>query len=312
MSLSYTLVHGFPKEEIRAILTTELDRRIEANKTKWKALEGPQKKFVNSEHPHILFGGARGGSKSVGMLLAFRKHAEKYGAEAQGLLFRRTYPETGELIKLGRFIFVQEGWEWKVGERKWVSPNGSVLQLKHLDEDGDAMKLQGFSVTFLGFDELGNWPSPEPIDLLQATMRSAAGVPVLFRATANPGGPGHGWVKERYIDVESEKRIFIPSKIQDNKPLMDNDPGYIDRIKASGPEWLVKAWLEGDWNVAPGAFFESVWDPREHVVDPFEIPLEWKRWKSYDHGFKSPAGCVWFTQDYDGNIYIYRERYWCS
>ena len=312
MSLSYTLVHGFPREEIRAILTTELDRRIEANKTKWKALEGPQKKFVNSEHPHILFGGARGGSKSVGMLLAFRKHAEKYGAEAQGLLFRRTYPETGELIKLGRFIFVQEGWEWKVGERKWVSPNGSVLQLKHLDEDGDAMKLQGFSVTFLGFDELGNWPSPEPIDLLQATMRSAAGVPVLFRATANPGGPGHGWVKERYIDVESEKRIFIPSKIQDNKPLMDNDPGYIDRIKASGPEWLVKAWLEGDWNVAPGAFFESVWDPREHVVEPFEIPLEWKRWKSYDHGFKSPAGCVWFTQDYDGNIYIYRERYWCS
>jgi hypothetical protein len=94
------------------------------------------------------------------MLLAFRKHAEKYGKEAQGLLFRRSFPETGELIKLGQYVFVQEGWEWKVGERKWVSPSGAVLQLKHLDEDSDAMKLQGFSVTFLGFDELGNWPSP--------------------------------------------------------------------------------------------------------------------------------------------------------
>ena len=312
MSLSIALANGLPKDEIRALLLSEMQRRMEARKTRWTALEGPQKKFVNSEHPHILFGGARGGSKSVGMLLAFRKHAEKYGREAQGLLFRRSFPETGELIKLGQYVFVQEGWEWKVGERKWVSPSGAVLQLKHLDEDSDAMKLQGFSVTFLGFDELGNWPTPEPIDLLQATMRSAAGVPVIFRASANPGGPGHNWVKERYIDTESKDKIFISSKIQDNKPLMDNDPGYIDRIKMSGPEWLVKAWLDGDWNIAPGAFFEGVWDPAIHVVKPFSIPLEWKRWKAYDHGYKSPAGCVWFTQDYDGIIYIYKERYWSS
>ena len=174
------------------------------------------------------------------------------------------------------------------------------------------MKLQGFSVTFLGFDELGNWPSPEPIDMLGATMRSAAGIPVLFRASANPGGPGHGWVKERYIDTKTDERIFIPSKIQDNTPLMENDPGYIERIKGSGPEWLVKAWLEGDWNIAPGAYFEKIWDPSVHVVKPFDIPLEWRRWKAYDHGYKSPAGCAWFAQDYDGIIYLYRELYWCS
>ena len=306
------LSNSLPKEDIRALLATELHRRMQNRESRWTALEGPQKKFVDSEHPHILFGGARGGSKSVGMLLAFRRHADKYGKEAQGLLFRRTFPETGELVKLGQYVFVQEGWEWKVGERKWVSPSGAVLQLKHLDEDADAMKLQGFSVTFLGFDELGNWPSPEPIDMLGATMRSAAGVPVLFRASANPGGPGHGWVKERYIDVDTDERIFIPSKIQDNTPLMENDPGYIDRIKGSGPEWLVKAWLEGDWNIAPGAYFEKIWDPSLHVVAPFEIPLEWRRWKAYDHGYKSPAGCVWFAQDYDGIIYLYRELYWCS
>ena len=306
------LSNSLPKEDIRALLATELHRRMQNRESRWTALEGPQKKFVDSEHPHILFGGARGGSKSVGMLLAFRRHADKYGKEAQGLLFRRTFPETGELVKLGQYVFVQEGWEWKGGERKWVSPSGSVLQLKHLDEDADAMKLQGFSVTFLGFDELGNWPSPEPIDMLGATMRSAAGVPVLFRASANPGGPGHGWVKERYIDVDTDERIFIPSKIQDNTPLMENDPGYIDRIKGSGPEWLVKAWLEGDWNIAPGAYFEKIWDPSVHVVEPFDIPLEWRRWKAYDHGYKSPAGCVWFAQDYDGIIYLYRELYWCS
>jgi hypothetical protein len=74
----------------------------------------------------------------------------------------------------------------------------------------------------------------------------------------------------------------------------------------------VKAWLEGDWNIAPGAYFEKIWDPALHVVEPFEIPLEWRRWKAYDHGYKSPAGCVWFAQDYDGIIYLYRELYWCS
>ena len=306
------LSNSLPKEDIRALLATELHRRMQNRERRWTALDGPQKKFVDSEHPHILFGGARGGSKSVGMLLAFRRHADKYGKEAQGLLFRRTFPETGELVKLGQYVFVQEGWEWKVGERKWVSPSGSVLQLKHLDEEADAMKLQGGSVTFLGFDELGNWPSPEPIDMLGATMRSAAGIPVLFRASANPGGPGHGWVKERYIDTKTDERIFIPSKIQDNTPLMENDPGYIERIKGSGPEWLVKAWLEGDWNIAPGAYFEKIWDPSVHVVKPFDIPLEWRRWKAYDHGYKSPAGCAWFAQDYDGIIYLYRELYWCS
>ena len=76
MSLAYTLVHSYPREEIRAILATELERRVENGKNKWVALEGPQREFVYSEHPHILFGGARGGSKSVGMLLAFRRHAE--------------------------------------------------------------------------------------------------------------------------------------------------------------------------------------------------------------------------------------------
>ena len=131
------LSNSLPKEDIRALLATELHRRMQNRESRWTALDGPQKKFVDSEHPHILFGGARGGSKSVGMLLAFRRHADKYGKEAQGLLFRRTFPETGELVKLGQYVFVQEGWEWKVGERKWVSPSGSVLQLKHLDEDAD-------------------------------------------------------------------------------------------------------------------------------------------------------------------------------
>ena len=87
-----------------------------------------------------------------------------------------------------------------------------------------------------------------------------------MRATCNPGGPGHLWVKARYIDPapqgweilidEGLERVFIPAKLQDNPKLLSNDPQYVDRLKQSGSEQLVKAWLEGDWNIVEGAYFD--------------------------------------------------------
>ena len=275
----------------------------------WQPQDGPQAKFVDTEHPDVFYGGARGGGKSVAILQAFKEHAERYGEAARGLLFRRTYPETTELERLGRDILVREGWGWKASEREWISPRGAILRLAHLDRDDDVMKYQGFSNTFLGFDELTNWPDAFPIDQLRATLRSASGVPVLFRATGNPGGPGHSWVKDRYIDNREEGREFIPSSVRDNRLLIENDPGYVPRLRQVGAEWLVRAWLEGDWNIVPGAYFEDVWDHQRHVCDPFEIPMHWKRWRAMDHGYAAPTSVGWYAIDENGVIYRYRELY---
>jgi len=112
---------------------------------------------------------------------------------------------------------------------------------------------------------------------MRAILRSSKGVPVGLRLTGNPGGPGHGWVKARYIDpapsgyqiikeqttveidgIEQEislSRVFIPSKLTDNPALLKSDPTYVVRLMQSGSEQLVKAWLHGDWDVIDGAYF---------------------------------------------------------
>jgi hypothetical protein len=139
---------------------------------------------------------------------------------------------------------------------------------------------------------------------LMATLRSGAGVPVGLRATGNPGGPGHQWVKARYIDpaplgnhiirdpVTGLERVFIPSKV-DNNQYIDVE-AYKQRLRASGSKELVAAWLDGDWNVALGAFFDC-WDTKRHVIAPFEVPKDWMRFRSMDWGSASPFSVGWWA-----------------
>jgi hypothetical protein len=133
-----------------------------------------------------------------------------------------------------------------------------------LEREDDAEKYQGHSYTRIYGEELTNWASPRGLDRLKATLRSSSGVPVGFRASANPGGPGHQWVKARYIDPApagyrilndegGQTRVFVPSRLADNKILTAADPEYANRLKSAGPEAVVRAWLEGDWDVVEGA-----------------------------------------------------------
>ena len=124
-----------------------------------------------------------------------------------------------------------------------------------------------------------------------ATLRSAHGAPCKFLGTGNPGGPGHSWVKARYIDPAplgyeiiiseftnpfngrklAKERVFIPSKVTDNKYLGDS---YIANLSQVGSEELVRAWLQGDWNVIAGAYFPEF--SQEHIIEPFLIPKHWR------------------------------------
>ncbi len=179
--------------------------------------------------------------------------------------------------------------------------------------------------SWMAFDEVTNWPSPAPINRLRACLRSAA-VPadgLRFLLTGNPGGPGHNWVKARYIDpvrpyeirIEYDEeyqgeraRVFIPSLFRDNPALAENDPMYLSRLKESGPDWLVKAWIEGDWNIIAGGMFDDVLDTRTpHEFQgkiwgygskcaPFRIPQTWRVDRAFDWGSSAPFSVGWYAE----------------
>ena len=277
----------------------------------------------------VFFGGARGGGKTDGMLGEWMAHADRYGDKAAGLMIRRTRTELIDTIERSRAIYSPLKWTYQEQEKMWRDPKGARLRFAYLERDADAELYQGHSYTRVYIEECGNFPSPAPIMKLMATLRSGAGVPVGMRLTGNPGGPGHQWVKARYVDpaplgnkvitdpVTGLARVFIPSKV-DNNVFIDAE-AYKQRLRASGSAELVAAWLAGDWSVTLGAFFDC-WDTARHVIRPFEIPKDWIRFRSMDWGSASPFSVGWWavvSDDWEVNGHVlprgcmvrYREWY---
>jgi hypothetical protein len=99
-----------------------------------------------------------------------------------------------------------------------------------------------------------------------------------------PGRPAASYQPQPQRGTGLE-RVFIPSKV-DNNQYIDVEE-YKQRLRASGSAELVRAWLDGDWSVTLGAFFDC-WDSKKHVIAPFQIPTKWLRFRSMDWGSASP------------------------
>jgi hypothetical protein len=262
---------------------------------------GPQHRFIKSEIFEVVYGGARGGGKTDGVLGDFAFHAQRHGANAKGLLVRRKRVALEPTVARAQRIFSELGAKWRPTRSYFEWPNGAVLYFRHLDNDADAELYQGHDYTRVYVEELTQFPRPGPVDKLKATLRSAAGVRCAFRATCNPGGAGHNWVKARYIDAGPETvveedgltRMFIPAKLSDNRRLMARDPLYEARLRQTGSAALVKAWLEGDWDSIEGAFFDG-WSGR-NIVEPFVVPAHWTRLRSFDWGYGAPFSVGWWA-----------------
>ncbi len=278
---------------------------------KWIPQPGPQAAFVASDVFEVVYGGARGGGKTDAALGDFALHAIKFGRHAKGLLVRRTRVALEPTIVRARAIYGPAGAVWGEARSVFVWPDGARLYFRHLDRDADADRYQGHDYSRVYVEELTQFADPRPVDKLKATLRSAGAAAVGFRATCNPGGPGHGWVKARYIDagplrVMTEAfvspfdgksvdldRLYIPARLTDNLALLANDPTYVARLKQSGSAQLVRAWLEGDWSAVEGAFFDK-WSGR-NVVAPFAAPGFWTRFRSFDWGYAAPFSVGWWA-----------------
>jgi hypothetical protein len=284
--------------------------------TTWRPQAGPQKALIDAPFGEILFGGARGGGKTDGVLGKFGLKEARFGSGFNGVFFRREMPQADDLIERAKEIYLPTGAEWREQSKTFLMPHGGRLRFRPLESIADAAKYQGQNLSDAAVEEAGNYPSSAPIDMLFGALRSKGGVPIQLILTANPGGPGHQWIKARFIapapegltpitrlmptGKQSHRFIYIPSRVADNKILLANDPGYVDRLALTGSPELVKAWLYGDWNVIAGAFFPE-FDLGRHLIAPRELPEHWFRFRSLDWGSARPFSVGWWAVS-DGEL----------
>lgn len=165
----------------------------------WEPQPGPQTALIACPTFEVFYGGARGGGKTEASIGDWLEHSGRYGAAAIGVFFRRKFKQLEEVVARTKVLFPQIGAKYNEQKAEWLMPNGARLKFRYIERDQDAQEYQGHSYSRVYVEEATNFPSPAPIDLLRGTLRSAEGIPVGMRLTGNPGGPGHHWVKARYI-----------------------------------------------------------------------------------------------------------------
>lgn len=271
-----------------------------------------QREFFLSRARHTAYGGARGGGKSWAMRRKFILLALRYPG-LNLLLLRRTLPELREnhLIPMQRELY---GFAvYNSAERVFRFPNGSRIKLGYCDTMQDVYQYQGQEYAVIGLEEATHFTEEQMRFLTTCNRTTRKDFSPRMYYTCNPGNVGHAWVKRLFIDrlyAENENPndyLFIPARIYDNKVLLEADPNYIRQLEAL-PEELRRAHLDGDWDVHAGQYFREFSRDR-HVIEPFEIPSWWRRFRSMDWGYNDPCCVLWHAVDGENRVYTYRELY---
>lgn len=286
---------------------------------------GPQVEFLAATEDEVLYSGARGSGKSDALIIDPLRYC--HNKNFRGLIIRRTMPELRELINRAKLLYPQiyPKTQWREQEKLFKFISGATIEYGYCDSPDDLERYRGQQYTWIGIDEITQFPDEELVEKLKASLRSVdSEIPIHFRATCNPSGVGVRWVKERWIDVASPgdvhveqfetplgklttTRKWIQSWTVDNKALIDNNPQYLAKLYSIRNEALRKQWLEASWDAIEGLAF-SEFNRDLHVCRPFQIPHSWKKYRTADWGFSDGlAVCLWLAVDYDGNAYVYRE-----
>jgi hypothetical protein len=224
-----------------------------------------------------------------------------FGIAWRGIIFRRTYPELQDIITKSKKWFKLIFPEAKYNEAKheWTWPDGEALLFRHMKTPDDYWSYHGHEYPFIGWEELTNWADDKCYRLMMSCCRSAhpgimvkgkhIPIPRMVRATTNPYGPGHNWVKMRWklpagrgivikesYDADGNlepPRVAIHGSIYENKILLAADPTYITNVAAAARNESERAaWLEGSWDVVAGGMFDDVWKPSVNVLNATRIP----------------------------------------
>ena len=276
-----------------------------------------QEKFLKSDAFETLFGGAAGGGKSYGQLIDALLYALKYPKSKQ-IIFRSTFADLEKsLIRVSLDLYPLSIADYNSSKHTWKFNNGSIIDFGYIQYEKDVYQYQSAEYDVIRFDELTHF-TEFMYTYMISRCRGANTYPKRIKSSTNPGGVGHAWVKERFIDIgepnvihdckletgEEVTRIFIPSLVTDNKFMLEYDPDYIKRLDAL-PEKERKALKYGDWDIYDGMFFPE-FKRSIHVIEPFKIPNNWNRYIAMDYGLDMFA-VLFIAIDTKGKAYVYNE-----
>ncbi|WP_406019278.1 terminase family protein [Kocuria rhizophila] len=287
----------------------------------------------------LLYGGAAGGGKSRwGRAEAVRMALLVPGSRT--ILFRRTFADLDRSVVMPLRMEMPPGVAtYSTTAHTWTFTNGSVIELAYLKRKDDVLNYQGAEYQLVIWEELTQF-TEFPYRYMLTRLRAAG--PVKDRmeelgwkprviATANPGGPGHFWVRQRWIDPAPPKavwrpepededdepgtRCYMPAKATDNPHI---DKSYVKRLKRAGGN-LARAMLDGDWDILEGVRFDQ-WRADTHVItahqfhdlfrDTDGVPLfGYPRAIGIDYGTRAPFCALWGVKLPNGTVVIYREAY---
>lgn len=299
----------------------------------WVPQPGAQVNFLQCPLREVLLHGPRGSGKTDPLIMDFAQDVGKgYGDIWRGILFRKTYPQLGDVVaKSHRWfkkIFPAATFNWS--RMAWIFPTGETLLFRHMAKPDDYWNYHGHEYPWQGWEELSAWSDDQCYTRMFACNRASTNVPRRIRATTNPYGVGSNWIKERWRlagqwwktivipavkDSEGEiiehERAAIPGRLEENKILLETDKTYRASVRASASNTaMAKAWLLGSWDIIAGGMFDDVWT-RFNLWPDFDPPSNWYMDRSFDWGSSKPFSVGWWVES-DGSDVQMRDGSWRS
>jgi hypothetical protein len=257
------------------------------------------------EEFNLFLGGGRGGGKSTAVQMLVTRAVHEQGEHCRALIVRETLRALEEIVNELDAIFTATfpGTQLNRSEKIFRLPNGATVECGQCDSAEALKKYVGRSYTVLIAEEFGAMKTAKYINQLRANLRTGApGIKLRTILTANPGGALHTYCHRNFIartlpfdpfDLDGERWVHAPSTYRANPHVNAMDYERKLRAACSGDEALLKAWCEGDWNIARGAFFADVIDQSVHqlpVAWPYPInPKMWLPFIAHDYGSGAPS-----------------------
>lgn len=337
----------------------------------WQPLKGSQELALCCPANVVLYDGTRGPGKTDAQLMRFRRNVGRgYGRHWRGVIFDREYKNLDDLVSKSMrwFPAFNDGARFlsSKSDYRWVWPTGEELMFRAIKRPTDYWAYHGQEFPFLGWNELTKYPTDELFDSMMSCNRSSyrpedypliidgdlyrehgivrfvkpgktamefllPEIPLEVFATTNPYGPGHNWVKKRFINaapagqivrrsinvfnprtqrqedvVKTQVRLF--GSYRENKFL---SPEYVAELESMTDKNKRRAWLGGSWDIVAGGMFDDVWDSDYHVVTPFRVPESWRIDRSFDWGSSKPFSVGWWAES-DGSDVQLADGSWRS